>query len=517
MELFRTSVGQYRAPLYEVARMLLRSRNTHRKCVSRLRRELKEEKRITTQLRCANRAHDAQLRSEQQRRVQAEQEAKRLRERPLVLPSDLPLPHHSYGPKMISLCVQLAKKVGLRASTEALRIVFDWLSIEAEIPCWTSVRLWLCRLGIDEIKHAREQHDDWIWIADHSNQIGKEKVLTILGIRERDLPPPGQALRHQDVRVLAVVPGTQWKREDVAKQYEKLEEAIGTPKLLLTDGAVELRDSAQVLGKDGKAPTVLRDLKHFAANALEHMIGHSEAFKAVMTSLGQTRSSIQQTELSHFTPPSQKPKARFMNLEATLRWTEMVLWQLDHPDAQAREGIEVKRMNEKLGWLRKYRSEIAQWRRIQSVIGHSLGFINTRGLYRRAAEDLRRHLHSLRTATSDRCQQSDQMTETLVGFVSNSEAQLAHGQRGWLSTEILESAFGLYKALEGQHSKSGFTSLIASFGALLRECNPATVRESFRRTSVKETKQWTTAMLGKTLTSKKLSAYRKTITLAPGS
>ena len=269
---------------------------------------------------------------------------------------------------------------------------------------------------------------------------------------------------------------------------------------------------------ESQSKTILfRDLKHFAANALERMIGNSDAFKAVTTLVGRTRSLIQQTELSHFTPPSQKLKARFMNLGATLRWCEMVLWQLDHPESEARAGIEVNRMDEKLGWLREYRHEISQWRRIEGVISDSLGFINTQGVYRGAAVDLRMHLDALRPTSSDRCEHSDQMAQTLIDFVSSSEAQLAVGERGWLSTEILESAFGLYKALEGQHSKSGFTSLLASFGALLRDCDAAEVRESFRRTSVANTKQWVTTKLGKTLASRKLSAYRKTLSPAPGS
>lgn len=517
MRLSVNTVGQYRASVYEVARNLLRSRNTQRERAEKLKERLAEQERINEQLRAERRELDQQLRLAKEQLDQARQELERLREQPLVLPDDPRLPHHSYGPRMISVCIQLAKEIGLRASIQALKIVLNWLSIPAKIPCWTSVRTWLCRMGLDEIQHSRQPHDDWIWMADHSNQIGREKVLTILGIRECNLPPPGQTLRHQDVRVLAVVPGTQWKREDVAEQYRALAQEIGIPRQLLTDGAVELRESAQVLEKDGKQPFLTRDMKHFAANELERMIGKTPAFQAVMTSLGRTRSSIQQTELSHFTPPSQKPKARFMNLGATLRWAEMILWQLDHPDAQAREGIEVHRMDEKLGWLREYRSEVAQWRQIERVIDDSLGFINTRGLYRGAAEDLRRHLDSLCPANHDRCELSDQMAQALIDFVSSAEAQLAEGQRGWLSTEILESAFGLYKNLEGQHSKGGFTSLLPAFGALLRECIPAEVRESFRRTSVAQTRQWAEARLGKTLGSRKLSAYRKTLSLAPGS
>jgi hypothetical protein len=517
MGLSADTVGQYRASIYEVARNLFRSRNTQRERAGQLKRQLGAQQRINKELRIELRRLGQQLRLAKEQLDRARQELKRLREQPLELPSDPPLPNHTYGPRMISVCLQLAKKLGLRASTEALGIVLDWLSISAKIPCWTSVRLWLCRMGLGQIERSRERHEDWIWLADHSNQIGREKVLTILGIRERNLPPPGQALRHQDVHVLAVVPGTQWKREDVAKQYRVLSEEVGIPKMLLTDGAVELRESAQVLEKDGEKPVLLRDMKHFAANALERMIGKSEAFQAVMTKVGQTRGWVQQTELSHFAPPSQKPKARFMNLAATLRWAEMILWQLDHPRAEARAGIEVKRMDEKLGWLRDYRSQIAQLCRLEGVISDSLAFINTRGLYRGAATDLRLHLEALRPAPSDRCEQSDQMIQTLVDFVFSSEAQLAQGQRGWLSTEILESAFGSYKALEGQQSKGGFTSLLPSFGALLRECTPAEVRDTLRRTPVANIKQWATKELGRTLTSKKSSAYRKTLAPAPGS
>jgi hypothetical protein len=80
---------------------------------------------------------------------------------------------------MISVCVQLAKRIGLRASTVALKIVLDWLSIPARIPCWTSVRQWLCRLGVDELTQARERHEDWIWLADHSNQTSIKRLPSL--------------------------------------------------------------------------------------------------------------------------------------------------------------------------------------------------------------------------------------------------------------------------------------------------------------------------------------------------
>jgi hypothetical protein len=151
------------------------------------------------------------------------------------------------------------------------------------------------------------------------------------------------------------------------------------------------------------------------------------------------------------------------------------------------------------------------------VISESLSFINTQGLYRGASSDLQLRLDGLGQTNGGHCELSAQMAQTLIEFVSSSESKLAAGERGWLSTEILESAFGMYKSVEGQHSKGGFTSLLASFGALLQDCSVAEVRESLGRTSVKDMKEWGSKNLGKTLASKKLSAYQRTLAPAPGS
>src|SRR5690606_8030659 len=100
---------------------------------------------------------------------------------------------------------------------------------------------------VDDLNQSQQRHEDWIWLVDHSNQIGQEKVLAILGVRASRLPAPGQTLQHSDVHILALVPGTQWKRDDVRAQYQALQEKIGTPWMLISDGAVELRESADVL------------------------------------------------------------------------------------------------------------------------------------------------------------------------------------------------------------------------------------------------------------------------------
>ncbi len=354
------------------------------------------------------------------------------------------------------------------------------------------------------LREPIEAADDWVWMSDHSNQIGPEKALVVLGVRASQLPPPGETLKHKDVHLLTVRPGTAWKREDMGSVYRELAVQYGNPRAVLCDGAVELRDGAQCLQKQRSDTIVLQDFKHKAATFLKAMVGDHPRFAEFNTHMGKTRSAIQQTELAHLTPPGQKPKARFMNLASTLDWAAMVLWVLNHPEAKARGAITPERLEEKLGWLRSFAVELAQWRECQQVVNAGVTFINEQGLFHGAGTQLRVAMRTnLKHATSQ------QLAQRLVDFVTASEGQLKEGERLPMSTEILESTFGLYKQLERQHSKGGFTSLLAGFGALLKPATDESIRRAFSTVSVKDVQQWTRENLGATLTSKRLATYKE--------
>lgn len=68
---------------------------------------------------------------------------------------------------------------------------------------------------------------------------------------------------------------------------------IGVPRFLLTDGAMELYESADVREKPGQIVIVLRDLKHFAAKTIEKLIGKNDRFTDYLSRLRKTRNAIQ--------------------------------------------------------------------------------------------------------------------------------------------------------------------------------------------------------------------------------
>lgn len=515
MSLFTNSLSQYTTSLYETARTLLRSRNTQAAKARRLEAENRQlRERLDRMQRQLGRA-EGELYEARCQIQTLNRDLRQCRNEPPTLRGDLPLPNHSYGPKMIALGLNLARRIGFRPTVAALEIVFEAFGIEQRVASAETIRTWACRVGIAQLKQPPEKADDWIWMVDHSNQIGCEKVLQVLAIRAKDLPPPGQTLPREKLRTLAVVPGTKWKRDDVRQVYQELQERHGGPAYLLCDAAVELRESADVL-KNGEKPTiVLGDFKHFAANALERILNQDDRFKSYLAEMGRSRSQVQQTELCHLAPAAMKTKARFMNLGPVLRWGQMVSYQASHPHSRARAGITAQRFNQKLGWIRGYRDKLETWNRCQRIVQAGLRLINRQGLSQGTAEKLREAFEKEREGWPA-CEASDRLVAVLIEFVQSNESKLAPGQRAWLSTENLESSFGGYKQLEGQQSKGGFTSLVAAMPMLLKRWDSASVRECLSRVSTKQMRTWVESELGQTLTSKRRIAFHEATQLTHG-
>ena len=505
---------KFKSRIRIVAAFLLRSRDRLAKRADTLKEEIRRLKEEDKQLRQTIRKKDKLIKAQSRRNARLRAEIKELREQPLRFPDDPPLPNHHYGATMIALCLRLVLKVGLRATPEVLKVVFETLNISVnQVPDYTTVRIWTLRAGVAAIERPIEPADDWIWMADHSNQIGQEKVLSIIGIRACDLPPPGEPLRRENMRVLEVVVDTDWKREDMTEVYQLLSEQCGGPPLaLIVDGAVELREGAEPLQNQRETMLILRDFKHYAANILKKVVGDDERFEEFSKQIGRTRSSIQQTELAHFTPPSPKSKARFMNLRSTLLWAVMVLWHLSNHRSKSRQGISAARMNDKLGWMREYRDDILRWNACQDVVSAALKFINEQGVFKGAARWLSASVRVWQRDVNKKDKvnaPSRLVLARLVKFVRDTEKQIPEGMRLPMSTEILESSFGQFKRLERQHSKGGFTGLVAAYGILFDPITPESIRRDFAQVKTKDMRAWVAKTLGSTLAAKRQTAYRE--------
>ncbi len=433
---------------------------------------------------------------------------------PAMPPPDLDALHepaaggHGYGVAVVCLLLRLVLEAGvsLRAAPRVLEVVSEALGLALPVPHWTTGRLWLLRLGHAVRTAALAAADDWAWLLDHSVQIGKHKVLVIVGIRLIDLPAPGQSLRHQDLELIELMPEQSWTRAEVDAALEKAVERTGkAPRVIVDDHAADLSGGVELFR--GRHPDTIEvyDAKHKAACLLKGRLEKNPRWQAFQTQLGQTRCAVQQTELAFLTPPAPKPKARFMNLGPQLAWGERVAAIVRQPPESVLAAVTPQRLQEKLGWVGGFESDLAEWSQWQQVVDVTVSLVDGRGIYKGVARLLAGQLSPPHAPAL--CGSARRLAAELVRFVRSQERLAKPGERLPGSTEVLESCFGKLKQLEKQQSRGGFTQLLLGFGAFLADLTTETVREAMQASRTADVRAWAAQTLGMTLFAQRKLAF----------
>lgn len=475
------SLAHFKSPPQSLVRSFLKSRNLWRtrakeqasrleQLQSQLQSKQRENENLHGQLQIA-RKEISELQASDQRQPSAFNEK--------------PLPGHQYGPAMIALCCRLALLIGFRAVPKVLHCISETWDIEMDIPSRDAVRNWNSRNGVAILQEA-EKADDWIWMVDHSVQLGKMFVLVVLGIRRSDVPQ-GRPLRRQDMQTLAVLPTTSRTADEVSQQLQKVAGEFGVPIAVLCDGASELRQGVQSLEKLGFCGVILDDVKHKIANLLKRTVGKQEWWKAFEAELGKTSAMIAQTELEHLLPPRKKQKSRFMDFDRLIDWAMKVQGQLDAAPLATKSSA---RLLEKLGWINNYREELAAWQQVRQMIGRTLEQTNACGVWIGSTEELRGRLDGF--SLSPEWVRAFRCELLAINAHNASQLELLTPENRHLpcSTEMLESAFGSFKAIQAHHNRGTFTSLLATFATLFDTCKAAKIRERFARVSNQDLKAW---------------------------
>lgn len=282
---------------------------------------------------------------------------------------------------------------------------------------------------------------------------------------------------------------------------------LGMPLAILSDGARELHEGAECLKTAGFQGVHLDDIKHKVSNLLKKRLGQNERFRKFSAQLGRTTASIQQTELDHLLPPRKKEKCRFMAFGQLIDWATVMEHQLSFATTSQAEGS--KRLTEKLGWLKNHSEDLRCWRECRQLVSEALRYANDNGVFNGSTEALRNRLREYPANT----ELSRQLRNEILSFYQSNENKLSalgkSQRRLPCSTEILESGFGSFKAIQRHHARGTFTSLLAVFPTLFDTCTPTKIRERFAKVCNKDLKHWLrTAGLTNSTQSRRTRAYR---------
>lgn len=429
-----------------------------------------------------------------------------------VAAAEPPLARQSFSLSSIEFfcCLVLHARTSMQAASRVMAWVAERFSLPVEAPHFTTGRLWLLRLGYYKLNRVKVHADDWVWLVDHVVQIGVEKCLIIVGVRLCEFSPQGAPLCLEDLEPIAVLPVTESNQQVVYQQLEEHASRTGIPRAILGDHGSDLLAGVKRFRAVHPETSSLYDIVHKAAGLLKRRLERDPRWSEFCKQVGQTKFQTQQTELAFLVPPTQRSKARYMNLEPLLNWALKTRQVLDQRPAEVMAYCTDARLEEKFGWLREYDEPLSQWGEYQTLLDATVDYIRGRGYGAGASAELEKSLLPLVRTSS-----GNVLQEELVSFVALESEKARPGERLPGSTEILESSFGTWKSLEGDNQRGGFTSLILGYAALLSQTTREIIATAIETTPLKAVTKWCAEHLGRTLRSKRQAAFQA-VTMSGG-
>jgi len=421
-----------------------------------------------------------------------------------------PVAGHQFGAGLIAIFADLVLKAATsqRAAAGVLKLLAPYIPGLRRTPCANAGRLWLMRLGLFELLRRKEAAKDWVWIMDHTVQLGPHKCLVIVGVRLSTWRRKKAPLEHEDLSLLNLVPMERSTAAAVAKQLEATRKKMGVaPVAVLSDEGAELKSGMALFrAQSAEARRVphLFDIKHKVAILLKRELHDDATWQSFVTRTNRAKLQTTLTELAFLVPPSLRTKARYMNLDTLVDWGTRALAYLDNPRDLPGQTINRERLQQKLGWLTEYRSALAAWAELLAVAQRAVSYVRRTGYHRHAAKELKRRLLPLvRTPGGDRLQTG------IVTFVREQSRGVKKGKHVLGSSEVLESLLGKYKRIQGTHSKGGMTGSLLNIGAAALRKTSNTIQKALAAVPVAVVGKWVRDNLGLTIPAQQAIALQR--------
>ena len=197
---------------------------------------------------------------------------------------------------MLFVSLVLSTTTSFRGASRAMELLYSSLNLSFKVPSWFTGRLWVLRLGYYKLTRNKQIANDWVWIIDHTVQLGSEKCLVIVGLRLATLPPIGHCLSHQDIEPIALLPVTQSNGQIVLQQLSECVSKTGVPRLIVADHGSDLRSGILQFCTLHPETSFIYDIKHKTAALLKQLLKDDPIWAAFVQLASQSKRKIQSTQ-----------------------------------------------------------------------------------------------------------------------------------------------------------------------------------------------------------------------------
>jgi len=391
------------------------------------------------------------------------------------------IPRHSYPAQMIALAVFIVVVGGgsLRCAAKTVSFFACLMGWSYQAPSPTTVRNWVMRTGYFTLSQTKDLRGDYLAIIDESIQIGKEKLLLLLGVHiPRDCCRT-QALKMQEVEILGLEVQSSWTGDGIASFITTRLNGFGGINIVgvISDQGTAIKAALRQLNL-----VWISDCSHMLMNVAKTLFGADRQLSSFCAHLGQLRRRLALTDLAYLLPPTMRDKDRFHRLFTLVHWADRLDRHFDRLDGDAQQHFRFyRRLN--YSWL------LLRMRQVNQLIVITANILKKVGLS---------HHSYLRwqKAVQDYLATQDKVTTAAKNFIPIVEKYFTDHQpifkdqdQVLCCSDIIESIFGRYKNKGGMKVISADVLAIALYNTDLTTAMIKTAMTSVREQDVARWKE----------------------------
>ncbi len=479
----------------------------------------------------------------------------------------LPPPGHRHSLLVIQLTLQMFLGAGLgsRGVPRVLSLLAPWMPVS--LPAHTTVLNWVYRCGLAILLQPPQRREDWIYIADHTLELGTSKCLVILGIPAARLLETGYSPSHRAMQVLAVKVTTHSTGEWVATVLREVAERTGVPVQIVADHGSDLHKGITLFRREQTTDCVeTYDISHRIATLLKAELQPDARWQTFLAHCKRTLASFQQTDLAFLLPPRQRTKARFMHVDTHVEWAQNLLAYQErgdfsavrptcvltvaardhlrdrlgvarvrplhvllghrHPDKaafceaiQAASDLQLTdlddafwdladtgraRFLEGFAWASAYREDLAIYAQMMEQSKAIQSVLKSEGLHAGVCASLQSTL-APRTALAPR---AARFTDRVLEQVEVQAAKIPPGATWLASSDIIESVFGKYKTFTARGPLKEIGRLVLAIPAFLTDLTGPLIHEAMTSVRTLDVEHWVKAHLGDSMLARRRQAFK---------
>ena len=271
--------------------------------------------------------------------------------------------------------------------------------------------------------------------------IGSEKLLPVLAVPAEH---HGHPLQLSDVKVVKFLVKSGWTAQTVS---EALEESVDTmekaPSYVITDNDSKMRKAVSL-----SSYTWHRDVSHTLAMFMERTYKDDPDFLDFNKSIATCKRQNCMKEIAYLQSPTQRTKARFMNLSESVEWADRMLMLYHRLTLQEREVF---------SFLPRHASFIEEMKNMISCIHYIESQMKHQGLSRDTITVCKRHVCISIMRGNDRMRRVGQQ---IMDYLAEENRLLKDDEVLNNSSDVIESMFGIYKYIQSQNKMNGVTALV---------------------------------------------------------